>query len=99
MKKSPKSSSRRSGQTTPRVNAAAAAAAAVVAAALTASVPGNAVACSDLRAGTPDFADRVVALRQLLAEKRASVEGKTRGVDPFLSPGTPVAQWNKWKNG
>jgi hypothetical protein len=99
MKKPLKPSSRRSGETARRVNATAAAAAVVVAGALTAVVPGNAVAGSDVRAGTSDFADRVVALRQLLAEKRTSMDGKTPWVDPVLSPGNPVAQWNKWKNG
>lgn len=99
MAKPLKSSFRRSGQTTRRVNATAAATAAVVTAVLATAVPGNAVASSDVRAGTPDLADRVVALRQLLAEKRTSVEGTTSWVDPVLSPGAPVAQWHKWKNG
>ncbi len=98
MKKPLDSSSRRSNRTTCGVGATAAAAAAVVTAALTA-VTGNAVAGSDLRAGVPDVADRVVALRRLLAEKPASDEGATGRVDPLLSPGTPIAQWNKWKNG
>ena len=99
MKKPLKPTSRRSGETTRRVNATAAAAAAVVTAALSAAVPGNAVAGSDVRAGTPDVADRVVALRQLLAEKRTSVAGTTSWVDPVFAPGAPIAQWNKWKNG
>jgi long-subunit fatty acid transport protein len=100
MKKPNQPNSRHSDRTQSGVvGAVGAAAAAAVAAALTAAVPGDAVAGSALHAGTPDLAARVFALRQLLAEKHASVEGKARGVDPFLSPGTPVAQWNKWKNG
>jgi hypothetical protein len=99
MKKPLKPTSRRSGETTRRVNATAAAAAAVVTAALSAAVPGNAVAGADVRAGAPDVADRVVALRQLLAEKPTSVAGTTSWVDPVFAPGAPVAQWNKWKNG
>ena len=100
MKKRLKASSRHSNHTKYRVNGAVVAVAAAVATtALTATVPGNSVAASDERAGVPDLADRVVALRQLVVERRSSVEGKTPWVDPVLSPGTPVAQWNKWKNG
>lgn len=74
-------------------------AAAAVTSALVAAASGNAVAASDVRAGVPDLVDRVAALRQLLAEKSPSVEGKAPWVDRALTPGSQIAQWNKWKNG
>jgi hypothetical protein len=91
--KSDNSSSHRAARGKRRV--AGAAIAAAVTTALVAAVPGNAVAASK----QPDLADRVTALRQLLAERSPSVEGTAPWVDRALTPGPKLAQWNKWKNG
>lgn len=91
--KSDNSSSHRAARGKRRV--AGAAIAAAVTTALVAAAPGNAVAASK----QPDLADRVTALRQLLAERSPSVEGTAPWVDRALTPGPKLAQWNKWKNG
>ena len=100
MKKRSKPSSPRAGQPGRRVNrSAGAAAAAVVAAALSAAASGNAIAAADARAGASDLADRVLALRQSLAEKAPSAEGKAPWIDQTLTPGSKLSQWKKWNNG
>ena len=72
---------------------------AAVTSALAATLPGTAGASSDVRAGVPDLADRVAALRQLLTEKGPSTAVETGFSDRIPAPGTKLSQWKKWKNG
>lgn len=82
-----------------RRRAASAAIAVAVTAALGAVAPRDVSAASDQRAGVPDLADRVVALRELLAQPRPSAEGVEQRLDSILTPDTRLSQWKKWQNG
>jgi actin-like ATPase involved in cell morphogenesis len=90
---------RRSRQVKHRVRITGAAIAAAVGAALVVAMPADAVAATDVRAGASDLADRVVSLRQLLAEKSSAVEAGAPWSDRALTPGTQLSQWKKWNNG
>lgn len=80
-------------------SAARSAAAAAISTALVAATPNTAGAASESVARNPDLVDRVMALRQTLAEKDPAKGSETQWIDRAMAPGTKVAQWNKWKNG